>query len=213
MAVTGAFLFGFVLAHLLGNLQIFLGQNALNDYAKHLMEIPLLLWPARIFLLTTLIVHVAVAISLTRENRAARPVGYLKQETIQASYASRTMVMSGLIVFLFIVYHLLHFTWGKVQPQFFDQLDAQGRRDVYGMVVHGFQNPMVCASYILAMAVLCLHLSHGLQSLFQSLGLRCAKSEALIRKAVVGLSLFIFLGNCSIPLAAYFGFLSPGGIF
>ncbi len=115
--------------------------------------------------------------------------------------------------FFFIVYHLLHFTWGRVQPQFFDLVDPQGRRDVYGMVVHGFQSPVVCVSYIVAMAVLCFHLSHGLQSLFQSLGLRSSQCEPLIQKSAVAMALFVFLGNCSIPLAVFFGWVRPGGIF
>ena len=212
MAVTGIFLFGFVVVHMLGNLQIYLGQDALNDYAKHLEELPYLLWPARIFLLITLVIHIFVAFSLAIENRAARPVRYAKQGTVQASYASRTMVMSGVIIFLFIVYHLLHFTWGKIQPQFFEQLDAKGREDLYGMVVHGFGNVYISAFYIFAMGVLCFHLSHGLESLFQSLGLRSKSMEPLLRKIAITLALFVFIGNCSIPVSVLLGFIKmPGG--
>jgi len=212
MAVTGLILFGFVVVHMLGNLQIFLGQDALNDYAKHLEELPFLLWPARGILLVTLITHMFVSISLARENRAARPVRYDRYNTIQASYASRTMVISGILIFLFIVYHLLHFTFGRIQPQFFEQLDAKGREDTYAMVVHGFQNIYVSGSYILAMSVLCFHLSHGLQSLFQSLGLRSESAGPLLRKAAVAVSLLIFIGNSSIPVCVLLGFLQmPGG--
>ena len=212
MAVTGIFLFGFVVVHLLGNLQIYLGQDALNDYAKHLEELPMLLWPARIFLLTALLIHIFVACSLAIENRRARPVRYVYKDTIQASYASRTMVMSGVIILLFIVYHLLHFTFGKVQPQFFEQTDLRGREDVYGMVVHGFGNVYVAASYIAAMAVLCLHLSHGLQSLFQSLGIRSEKTGPLLKKFAIGVSLLIFIGNSSIPVSILLGLVKmPGG--
>ena len=212
MAVTGIFLFGFVVAHMLGNLQIYLGQDALNSYAEHLEEMPWLLWPARVFLLLTLLTHIFVSMSLAIENRAARPVRYAHQNTIQASYASRTMVMSGIIIFLFIVYHLLHFTFGKIQPQFFEHMDVKGREDVYGMVVHGFQNIYVSASYIAAMAVLCLHLSHGLQSLFQSLGIRTQKTGPWIKKMALSLSLFIFIGNASIPISILLGLIKlPGG--
>ena len=212
MAVTGILLFGFVVVHMLGNLQIFLGADALNDYAKHLAELPWLLWPARTVLLTALVTHIAVAASLGNENRKARPVGYVKDATIRASYASRTMMMSGVIIFLFIVYHLAHFTFGKVQPQFFEHLDSKGREDVYSMVVLGYRNAFVSVSYVAAMAVLCLHLSHGLQSLFQSLGLRDEKCGPWLKKFALAASLLILLGNCSIPAAAYFGLLKiPGG--
>lgn len=212
MAVTGFLLFGFVVVHMLGNLQIFLGPDALNDYAKHLADLPMLLWPARIFLLIVLVLHIATAVSLGSGNRAARPVGYVKDATIRATYASRTMMMSGVIIFLFIVYHLLHFTFGKVQPQFFEHLDAKGREDVYAMVVLGFRNLYVSASYIIAMAALCLHLSHGLQSLFQSLGLREESCGRNLRNFSRATALLIFAGNSSIPAAAFLGLLKlPGG--
>ncbi len=212
MAVTGLLLFGFVIIHMIGNLQLFLGQDALNDYAKHLVEMPLLLWPARVVLLAILVTHIFVSMSLAKENRVARPVRYTQGATIQASYASRTMVMSGIIIFLFIVYHLLHFTFGKIQPQFYDQLDAEGRKDVYGMIVYGFQNIYVSGAYVTAMAVLCFHLSHGLQSLFQSLGLRSNALAPLLKKMAVGLSLFIFIGNTSIPLSILLGFVRMPGV-
>ncbi len=213
MAATGLLLFGFVVVHMLGNLQIFLGQDVFNDYAKHLQELPLLLWPARIILLALLLVHVAVAMNLAAENRAARPVRYAHYGTIQASYASRTMVFSGIIVFLFIVYHLLHFTFGKVQPEFYHQLDAKGRNDIYAMVVFGFQSVYVSASYIAAMAVLCWHLYHGLQSMFQSVGLRSERSAACLEHFSVATSLVIFAGNCSIPAAVLMGLLKmPRGV-
>ena len=212
MAVTGLLLFGFVVVHMLGNLQVYLGQDALNAYAEHLEQLPMLLWPARVILLTLLLAHIAAALSLARENRAARPVPYAYQDTIHASYASRTMVMSGIITFLFIVYHLLHFTFGKIQPQFFEHLDPKGREDVYGMVVHGFQNIYVSGSYVLAMGVLCLHLSHGLQSLVQSLGLRSRSSGPFWAKISLAVSILIFIGNSSIPVSVLLGFVKmPGG--
>ena len=212
MASTGALLFGFVVVHMLGNLQIFLGQDVFNDYAKHLQELPMLLWPARAVLLILLITHIAVAINLACENRAARPDRYKYYGTIQASYASRTMVFSGIIVSLFIVYHLLHFTFGKVQPQFFEMTDAKGREDIYAMVVHSFRNVYVSASYIAAMAVLCWHLRHGLQSMFQSVGWSSEKTAPCFEKFAVATSLLIFLGNCSIPAAILLGLVKlPGG--
>lgn len=212
MAVTGLLLFGFVVAHMLGNLQIFLGQSALNDYAKHLEELEFLLWPARAFLLTVLALHIFVAIRLTAENRAARPVRYAHEGTIKATYASRTMMMSGVIIFLFIVYHLLHFTVRTIEPSYSLLVDSEGRRDVYAMVVLSFQQPLVAISYIVAMATLCFHLSHGLESLFQTLGFKKPSRAATFKVFARVASLVIFIGNSSIPLSIFMGWVKlPGG--
>lgn len=207
MAVTGVFLFGFVVAHMLGNLQIFLGPEALNEYAEHLQNLPALLWPARIFLLGVLTLHVSVSISLAIDNRRARSIPYACGATVQASYASRTMVMSGLIVLAFLVYHLLNFTFGVTHPQFFSLVDENGRRDVYSMVVLSFREPVVSGAYVAAMGLLCLHLSHGLSSLFQSLGLANEKIMPLLKRVGAAIAVLVFIGNCSIPAAAYFGVL------
>jgi succinate dehydrogenase / fumarate reductase, cytochrome b subunit len=213
MAVTGFFLFGFVIAHMLGNLQIFLGAEALNAYAAQLQSLTELLWPARIFLLTNLILHVWLAVRLTAENRRARPVPYGMKKTVQASYASKTMMMTGLIVLAFTIYHLLHFTFGKVHPQYYHLTDAQGRNDVYSMVVLSFRAPWIAAAYILAMIPLCLHLSHGVSSLFQSLGLNHAKYQPVLTWAGKVVGLVIFIGNSSIPLAVYLHWVAlPQGV-
>ena len=208
MALTGAALAGFVIVHMLGNLQIFLGPEALNSYAEHLEELTMLLWPARIFLLIALMVHIFVALSLAIENKKARPIVYQSQNTVQASYASRTMVFSGLIIFAFIVYHLLHFTFKFTNPGISNLVDAKGRDDVYSMVVLSFQSVQITTAYIISMVLLCYHLSHGLPSLFQSLGLSGVKCDALLKKIGKGIALVIFIGNCSIPLAAYLHFLN-----
>lgn len=213
VAVTGFLLFGFVVAHMLGNLQIFLGQEALNSYAEHLKELPALLWPARILLLAALIAHVGVAITLARQNRAARPIGYAYQNTVKASYASRTMVASGLIIFLFVIYHLLHFTFCVAHPDYCGRLDPKGRQDVYSMVVLSFQNIGISGVYILAMAALCNHLSHGLASMFQSTGLRSRATDAAIKKFAATFSLLIFIGNSAIPVSVLLGWIKlPGGL-
>ncbi len=207
MALTGLALFGFVMIHMVGNLQIFLGQDALNGYAEFLESTGELLWVARAVLLSCLVLHVATAVMLSRENRAARPVRYAHEGTVQASYASRTMLMSGIIVFAFIVYHLLHFTLGKVHLEYtalHEILDSKGREDVYSMVVASFHNVWISAAYVGAMIPLCMHLSHGFQSLFQSLGLNHSKYTPLIRKASVAFAVLIFVGNTSIPLACLF---------
>lgn len=212
MAATGLVLFGFVVVHMLGNLQIFLGPEALNGYAEKLESLGEWLWIARGVLLAALVVHVLTAISLTRENEAARPVKYARKEPVASSYASRTMAMSGVIVFLFIVYHLLHFTFGVTNPDLSHRIDAQGRHDVYSMVIMSFRQTAIAAVYVVAMFPLALHLSHGFQSLFQSLGVNHPKYTPAIRTASGLLALAVFAGNCSIAAACYFGALKlPGG--
>lgn len=212
MALTGFVMYGFVVMHMLGNLQVFLGQDALNHYAKFLEETGELLWVARGVLLGSLALHVVFAAILTRENAAARPVKYAHEDTVRASYASRTMMMSGIIVFAFIVYHLMHLTFGNAHPQYHGLVDAQGRKDVYSMVVLSFRNVWISAAYVLAMVPLCMHLSHGFQSLFQSLGLNHARYTPVLRKASLAFALVIFAGNSAIPLACLFGLLKlPAG--
>lgn len=209
MALTGIFLLGFVIAHMIGNLQIFLGAEAINSYAEHLEEMPYLLWPARIFLLVTLSLHVVSAISLAIQNKNARPIAYSHQSTIQASYASRTMVMSGVIILAFIIFHLAHFTFGRIHPEFAELADIEGRHDVYSMVILGFQDKTVSAIYIFAMTLLCLHLSHGISSFFQSIGLSNQKSQEKFKKLAKLIALAIFVGNTSIPIASMLGILQP----
>ncbi len=214
MALTGLLLFGFVVGHLLGNLQIFLGAEAINAYGHFLQSKPGLVWSARLGLLAVVGVHIWAAITLARENRAARPVQYAQWNPTVASYASRTMVMSGLIIAAFIVYHLLHFTvkapvnfTGKDFNDMHTVLHGTQVHDVYGMMVAGFQQPLVAGFYLVAMALLCLHLSHGLSAMFQSLGLKNQVYGPVIdmfAKAAAGV---IFLGYASIPLAVLTGFV------
>ncbi|HTL47953.1 MAG TPA: succinate dehydrogenase cytochrome b subunit [Verrucomicrobiae bacterium] len=211
MALSGLVLFGFIVAHLLGNLSIYAGPDGINAYAVHLRELGPLLWIARLVLITALLLHVGTAICLTRENRAARPVPYVYKSSIQATYAARTMMVSGLIVLAFVIYHLLHFTFGVTHPQLAHLEDAKGRHDVYTMVVKSFQNPVVALSYVVAQVLLAMHLSHGIYSLFQSLGLRHEKCFPMLKKAAFAVAWTIFAGYISIPLSALFGILKAGG--
>ncbi len=213
MAVTGLILFGFVIVHMLGNLQIFLGQEALNAYAEHLEDFGALLWIARGILLTALVAHMISALSLAIENKNARPIPYAVQDTVQASFASRTMVMTGLIIFAFVIFHLAHLTFGKIHPEVYSLMDAKGRHDLYSVVILGFQDYRVAGTYVLAMFFLCLHLSHGISSLFQSLGLNNVKTQPVFKTAAKLIALLIFIGNCSIPMASLFGVLKPAGGF
>src|SRR5262245_11823286 len=200
MAASGLVLFGFVIGHMLGNLQIFLGPEALNAYGEFLKSKPSLLWTVRLGLLLMVVLHILTSVQLTLENRAARPVGYAVGKPPAASYASRTLFMSGLVIFAFLVYHLLHFTLGVTNPEFMYLEDSLGRHDVYRMSVLGFSQPLVSFFYIFAMGLLCLHLSHGVSSWAQSLGWRSKNSVGIDRFAK-GAALAIFLWNYSIPLA------------
>ena len=166
MAVTGVVLVGFVVAHMAGNLQLYLGPEALNAYGHALRELlhGTGLWIARAVLLAAVALHVWAATSLTLQSRAARPVGYRKQSWTESTYASRTMRWSGPILLLFILYHLAHFTTGHAHPQFVEE-------DVFGNVVVGFQSGPVVFFYLMAMLALGLHLYHGIWSMLQTLGL------------------------------------------
>lgn len=211
VAATGLALFGFVCAHMLGNLQIFLGREALNSYAEHLMSLPALLWPARAVLLTCLVVHVALAVRLSIENRTARPVAYAVRRSPASTPPSRTMLWSGAAVFFFIVYHLLHFTFGAVHPEFHGLKDPSGRHDVYSMVVASFRHPGIAASYVAGMVFLCLHLSHGVGSLFQTLGASDDRLRRFWRPVSMAAAAVIFIGNTSIVAACFFGWVPLPG--
>ena len=207
MAITGMALFLFVVMHLLGNLQIFLGPEALNRYGHFLQSNPEIIWPARIGLLLMVALHIWAAIKLSAENKAARPISYANAPApVAASYASRTMLMSGLIIAAFIIYHLLHFT-AQVQAinltgkDFVRLYDSQGRHDVFAMMVTGFRQPLVSGFYILAMALLSLHLRHGVSAMFQSLGWKNKTCTPLIDCFAKVAALVIFIGYISIPLA------------
>ena len=214
MAATGGVLFLFVVGHLLGNLQIFLGPEAINAYGHFLQSNLEIIWPARIGLIVAVGLHIWSAVKLSAENKAARPVGYVNEPApVAASYASRTMLMSGLIIAAFIIYHLLHFTVqvsainfaGKDFTSLRELAPHGERHDVYRMMVTGFQVPLVSGFYLLAMGLLCLHLSHGVSAMFQSLGWKNkAYGPCIDRGAKVGAAL-IFLGYASIPLAVLTG--------
>ncbi|HWX22681.1 MAG TPA: succinate dehydrogenase cytochrome b subunit [Candidatus Binatia bacterium] len=211
MAVTGFFMFLFVIGHLAGNLQIFLGPEAINRYGHFLQSNPELIWPARLFLLLMLVLHIWSAASLSLENKAARPIGYAEYQPVGSSYASRTMLMSGTIIFVFIVYHLLHFT-AEVKyinltgQNFVDFVDPEKRHDIFKMMVVGFNNGWVAAFYILGMALLCLHLSHGTSSMFQSMGWKNDAYRPYLDKGAWILGALIFLGYTSIPVAILLGY-------
>jgi succinate dehydrogenase / fumarate reductase cytochrome b subunit len=202
MAASGLLLIGFVIGHLLGNLQAFLGPEALNAYAETLRRYPALLWAARVGLLAAVGAHIWSATALTLANRRARPEGYDRLTPQASTYASRTMRWSGVLLLLFVVYHLLHLTLGveAVHPQF-----VAG--DVYHNFVTGFQNPLVSGFYILAMLALGLHLQHGLWSMLQTVGLSRPGMNRLRRGVAAAVAALIVLGNISMPVAVLAGLI------
>ena len=149
------------------------------------------------------IMHITAALQLVSANSDARPTKYATGKPVAASYASRTIFVSGLVIFAFIIYHLMHFTLGVTNPEFMSLQDPVDplHHDVYGMMVRGFLNPWVSGFYILAMALLCLHLSHGVSSSLQSLGIRNRSNVAAIHRTARLAALVIFLGNISIPIS------------
>jgi succinate dehydrogenase / fumarate reductase cytochrome b subunit len=207
MALSGLGLFVFVLAHMAGNLQIYAGPDLLNQYAVNLRHLGPLLWVARLGLLALAVVHIASAIRLTQINRAARPVAYAVSTPQVSGYAARSMLMGGLIILGFLLYHLAHFTLGLTNPEQFSLHDAEGRHDVYAMVVLGFRQPLISGLYILAMIPLVMHLSHGVSSALQTLGLNSPKYDLLLRSTGPVLGAIVFIGNVSIPLAVLAGLI------
>lgn len=208
VAVTGVILILFVIGHLLGNLQIFLGPEWINGYAQHLHDLGPLLWIIRIFLTIVVLLHIYYTIRLAAENRRARPERYRRKDIVKASFASRTMVMSGLIILAFVVYHLLQFTVRTTDPRFARlPLDPLGHYDVYSMMVLGFSSPLISGFYILAVFLLALHLSHGSSSFFQSLGLNNQKLAPRLARGGQIFAWLLFFGYGSIPAAVLLGWV------
>ncbi len=205
MAITGIGLYLFLVGHVAGNLLLYFGQDAMNAYALGLRHLPYgLLWIARIGLVIFFGSHITAATYLTLGNQAARPVAYQSKRFMKASFASRTMPMSGFIVFLFLLYHLAHYTW-RVVAFTGERVDSLGRDDVYSMVVAGFQQPLISGLYIVAMLVLGVHLHHGLSSLFQTLGLNNARYNTFFRRVFPLLGWVVVLAAASIPLSVMSG--------
>jgi len=209
VAATGALLAIFVLGHMAGNLQIFLGPDTFNHYAATLQGMPGPLWAARIALLAALLIHIIGNLKLWGRNRAARPVAYASLEPIQSTVSSRTMLLSGAILFAFIVYHLAHFTLGLVHPNFYSLMDSQGRHDVYSMVVLGFREPLVAMPYLVAMVLLFLHLAHGVASLFQSFGVRRPAWRDGMDMFGRLFAIAVVAGNVAIVLSCLVGVIAP----
>jgi succinate dehydrogenase / fumarate reductase cytochrome b subunit len=231
MALTGLVLVLFVMGHMLGNLQIFLGPDVINAYAYKLHHLlpSSALWGIRLFLLGTIAIHIWAAVTLTLDNRRARPQSYLEDRVVQASYSSRTMRMSGIILLAFIIFHIAHFTVRNVpgmeyeEPSVLNKTEVPLVKDgeavmkngheittfnVNDMMVLGFQNGWVSAFYIIATGLLCMHLTHGFSSMFQSVGLRNGLWRKRLDRAALAYGWIVFLGFAIIPIAVMAGLLN-----
>jgi succinate dehydrogenase / fumarate reductase cytochrome b subunit len=209
VAITGALLLGFVIAHMVGNLQMFAGPKKINEYAKFLKDLGPGLWAMRIGLLAVFFTHILLSLSLKKRSVDARPIGYIHQNTIQATFASLTMVQTGLLVFAFIAFHIAHFTLGWVHfapdgTNYSSLRDAEGLHDVYHMTILGFSNVWISLLYLIAQILLFVHLSHGVASMFQTLGLNTPRTARFFRCLGYSVAGIILVGNCSIVLAVWF---------
>ena len=209
MAVTGLLMFLFAVVHMLGHLQMFGGPEMYNRYAHFLQELWEVKWPARVGLLALLIVHAVTAIGLVAKNRAARPTRYAKYKPVISSPVGRAMAWTGLFVFAFLAFHILHFTLGQVQPDYFHVMDPKDRWDAYAMYIHGFQNPAIYGVYLVGIALLAMHLGHGAASWLQSLGLRHPKYPTDRLGPALGVALFV--GYMLPPTAVVVGALTLTG--
>jgi succinate dehydrogenase / fumarate reductase cytochrome b subunit len=203
MAVTGLILFGFLIAHMLGNLQIFLGPAVMNHYAETLHGNPPLLWTARTILFISVILHIWSSIQLTMIKREARPVAYVKRANVSSSWASRSMMLSGPIVAAFVVFHLLHLTTGTIHPNFVE-LHA------FENLVNGFMVVPFAIVYIVVMILIGFHLNHGIWSMFQSLGFSHPRYTPMIKKFAAVFSWVLIAGFISVPVAVLTGVVGLG---
>lgn len=211
-ALSGIVLILFLIGHMLGNLQIFAGPDAINSYAEFLHSMPGALWCVRFGLLAIFLLHVVLTIQLNLENAAARPQPYGFEETVKATLASRTMLLSGLVLGFYVIGHLLHFTVGVIYPEYAVLKDAAGRHDVYSMVVKGFQQPGISIAYIVCMALLWSHLSHAVSSVFQTLSLRGPQSAKIIDILGPLVATVIVAGFIAVPAAVLLDIVRlPGG--
>ena len=206
MSITGQLLIIFVLIHLIGNSTIFFGPNGINAYAQHLHDLPPLVWAFRLFMLSAIAVHICFGVMLTLENKAANPGAYAVKRNLKASFASENMVWTGLLLLGFIVYHLLQFTV-KGTPDIVVGLDAANRFDVYTMVVTSFGNALISVTYMVAMVMLFLHLSHGIPSFLQTMGWNNEKTIPVFATGGKVISAVLMLAYISIPAVILAGLL------
>lgn len=210
MAVSGFIVFGFVVVHILGNLQLFLGPEKLNSYAAFLQGLGPIKWAIRGFLAASVVVHIVSAAQVTLQSWRARPTGYVVKRFRETNYAARTMRVGGPLIGLFVAYHLLHFTTGHCHPvKAGFSPDENGILNVYNTVIWGFQDPLASGIYIVTMVLIGLHLYHGLWSMMQSVGLNHHKWNHLRKGFAVLFAVFVAGAGISLPVAALSGWVMP----
>lgn len=215
VAVTGIALVAFVIGHLAGNLTIFLGPDVLNAYGAQLQSLGPILWIIRAGLLGILVAHIYFTMLLWKENHAARPKKYIASDPVGTTVFARTMRLSGLIVLAFIVFHLAHFTIRIVDPSYasmYTMLDGHKVHDVYKMVVAGFSSGPIVVIYVVGLFLLTFHLSHGIGSLFQTLGVTNRRIRHTYELAGRTLAWALYIGYISIPVSIYFFGLGKGAL-
>ena len=207
MAVTGLLMVLFVVGHLLGNSTVFFGPNALNAYAQKLHEMAPVVWITRVVMLTAVLAHLVISIQITLENEAANPTKYAVDRSLRATFASKSMIWTGLLLAVFIGYHLLHFTV-RALPGMVLGTDSLGRFDVFAMVADAFHKGSIALIYVIGMVSLFLHLSHGVQSLFQTLGLSNDKTQPAYGAGGKVLSTIFLIGYGAIPVLILIGLVA-----
>jgi succinate dehydrogenase / fumarate reductase cytochrome b subunit len=205
MAVTGIVLVAFVCVHLLGNSSVFVGADAINAYAHKLQSLGPFVWIFRLVMLAAFVLHIIFGIQLTLENRAATPERNVQVKRQRTSFGAETMIVSGLVMLAFVIYHLLHFTFRVTNPEIYVPLGDPGTVDVYAMVVKGFSSALPVIIYLVGMGFLFLHVGHGFQSFFQSLGLSNDKSLPVLGSISKLVAFVLLIGYISIPLLVVFG--------
>ncbi|GAB7026646.1 succinate dehydrogenase cytochrome b subunit [Geotalea toluenoxydans] len=211
MSITGQLLIIFVIVHMIGNSSIFLGADGINAYAKHLHDLPPLVWIFRLVMLTAVAIHIIYGIQVTLENNKANAKSYAVQNHLKATFASKNMIWTGLLIGAFVIYHLLHFTLHITNPEISAGLagnfDALQRPDVFKMVVLSFQKGLIALMYAAAMVILFLHLSHGIQSFLQTMGWNNDKTRPVFSTVGKVISGILLVGYVSIPLVILTGLL------
>lgn len=217
IAITGSSLVLFVVFHLIGNLKIFNGPDAINHYAHFLKhDLGVLIWLARGGLLGAFLVHVLLAILLKTKSAAARPVAYQYQKSAQATVQSKTMIWTGLVVLAFVLFHLAHYTFAAVHEaknaagqsvNYLQMTDKEGRHHVYNMMIAGFSTSWISVIYVVGQLILFVHLAHGIQSVFQTLGLVGKRFTPAVKLLGYGISAALLIGNLAIVVAVWSGYL------
>ncbi|MDH7515203.1 MAG: succinate dehydrogenase cytochrome b subunit [Bacteroidota bacterium] len=209
MAATGIILLLFLIGHMLGNMQMYLGPARMNAYAAMLQGLGGALWIVRAVLFLSVVLHVITSIRLKLSNMAAKPSAYVRKKWVKATLTSRTMFLTGSTIALFVTYHLLHFTFKATHPQYAGLRDTFGRMDVYAMVIAAYREPLISLVYIAAMVLLGFHLNHATLSALQTLGVNHPKYNGFIEKLSITVSLLIVLGFISIPCGVFLEIIKP----